>query len=353
MIVAFEGTPGSGKTYDAVREICNNLKLGRNVYTNVEGMELPDCQRFLQDFCGLDDYQFKSKFHWLSDIEISHFWDLKTQSELNGVVHESPFVTDGSLLVIDEIHKIFSNRNWRADENRIFADWASTHRHHGFDVYFVTQSLTKIDSHLRSLIEWTYVYRKVNFLGGFSKNRYLKYAYTGDDTHGKPLNTISRCYDLDVFRCYKSMVNDTNVKMNIMPQVNILKHPVFFIIPILLVFFLYMFFGKSSFATGDLFGTEKIAHKFDQKKDTPTSPVPGPPPPVRPSPPVPAPVPPALPPGVPPGAVIGSGPGVSAPVVVSGILVFDRSKRYLLSDGRVVSSKQNYIVSSQFKEESP
>lgn len=361
MIVAFEGTPGSGKTYDAVREICNNLKLGRRVYTNVEGMELPECQRFLQDFCNLDDYQFKSLFYWLPDSDMCHFWDLTKLTEMNGVEHKSRLVQDGSLIVIDEIHKLFSTRDWNSDLNKHFSDWASTHRHYGYDCYFITQSLSKIDKRLHSVIEWTYVYKKVNFLGRLSKNRYIKYAYSGDDTRSKPLNTISRLYALNVFRCYKSMVNDTNVKLNIMPQVNILKHPVFFFIPLLLCLFLYMFFSKSSFATGDLFGTSKIAHKHEKPVAVPAAPAGS----VMPfpasasasasvsvpvSPPLPSPGPSVV---VPPGSVpLGAVPAFdgSRAVFVRGVIDSGQIRRYLLSDGRIVPSKTVYTVDSQFKE---
>ncbi len=275
MIIAFEGTPGSGKSYDAVREIVNNLRLRRIVYTNIEGMDDPGCQRFLQDFLEFDDFEFKTYFHWLPDSDFSHFWDLKETNQMwdGQITSEKPFVKDGSLLVIDEIHKIFSNRDWSTEKNRQFSDWCSTHRHKGFDVYFVTQHLDKVEKQVRSLIEWTYVYRKVNFLGSLSKNRYIKYAYSGDDTKGKPLNTISRNYELKIFKCYKSMVNDNNVKLNIMPQVNILKHPVFYVIPLVLCLFLYMLFGKSSFATGDILGTSKLAHKRDGVQ-SPPSPIP-------------------------------------------------------------------------------
>jgi zona occludens toxin (predicted ATPase) len=311
MIVAFEGTPGSGKTYDAVREIINNLRTGRVVYTNVEGMDSPECQRFLQDHLGLDDYEFKKQFHYLPDTEMIHFFNLKLR--------------DGALIVIDEIHKLFSSRNWRTENNQQFANWCSTHRHYGFDVYFVTQSLTKVESHVRSLVEWTYVYRKLNFLGGFSRNRYIKYAYSGDDTTGKPLNTISRLYEEKVFKCYKSFTNDTGAKLNLMPQVNVLKHPVFFIIPLVLAGFLYLLFTKSSFATGDIFGNSKVSKRLDSQQKPPV---------VAPSP-------------TPPGQISSIQPepfkSISSTVTTSGATVIgtviaDNTRLYLLSDGRSVQS---------------
>ncbi|HEY3307317.1 MAG TPA: hypothetical protein VGJ93_02570 [Desulfuromonadaceae bacterium] len=46
-----------------------------------------------------------------------------------------------------------------------------------------------------------------------------------------------------------------------MSNTNILKHPVFYAIPVVTIFALYMFFAKSSFATGDLFGSNKIMNR--------------------------------------------------------------------------------------------
>lgn len=57
-----------------------------------------------------------------------------------------------------------------------------------------------------------------------------------------------------------------------MQHVNVLKHPVFFAIPIVLAFTLYMLFSKSSFATGDLFGTDKVMKQYAQQKTMSTKP---------------------------------------------------------------------------------
>jgi len=253
MIIAFVGTPGSGKSYDAVNEVVANLKIGRVVYTNIEGMEQDQCKRYMQDLLGFDDYEFKTRFNHLTDTEMKNFWNL---------------TLPGSLIVIDEAHRLFNSREWQSASNKEFCDWASVHRHQGYDCYIITQDLEKIDKQARSLVEWTYHYRQVNFLGRLFKNRsYLKYAYSGDDTRGKPLNTITRNYNRQIFNCYKSFSNDANLKLGIMPQVNILKHPVFFAIPLVVLAFLYMFFNKSSFATGDLFGSEKIAKRNDTVKN--------------------------------------------------------------------------------------
>jgi zona occludens toxin (predicted ATPase) len=183
-------------------------------------------------------------------------------------------VEPGALIVLDEIHKWFSNRDWQAEKNKQFGYWASTHRHHGYDVVLITQNIERVDAAVRSLLEWNYVFRKVNFLGGSVKRFYLCYAYGGDDTAGKPLSTSKRAYNPSIFRCYKSYVSKDIKEMAIMQHVNVLKHPVFFLIPIVLCATLYMVFYKSSLGTGDLFGSDKIMANFENKKKQTTQPAP-------------------------------------------------------------------------------
>lgn len=240
MIIAFVGTPGSGKSYDSVKKILDNLQKGKVVYTNIDGMDSPNCREHIKNYCGLSDLALEIYLKHLNNEEAQSFW-----------LHCAP----GSLIVIDEVHKLFCNRDWQTQKNRDFANWASTHRHHGYDVVLITQALEKVDSHVQSLVEWTYVYRKVNFFGGAVQKKYLCYAYSGDDTSGQPLQKHVRTYDSGVFPCYQSYATKDTKELGFMQHVNILKHPVFYLIPVVLCFTLYMFFGKSSFASGDVFGT--------------------------------------------------------------------------------------------------
>ena len=56
-----------------------------------------------------------------------------------------------------------------------------------------------------------------------------------------------------------------------MQHVNVLKHPVFFAIPIVLFFTLYMLFTKSSIGTGDLFGSKQAMNAYNQRKGNPSA----------------------------------------------------------------------------------
>jgi zona occludens toxin (predicted ATPase) len=241
MIFGFVGTPGSGKSYDAVRKVLDNLKSGKVVYTNIDGLEDDFCQEFIKLYTGLDDCQFAHQLRYKTNAEMQCFWE---------------FVENESLIVIDEVHKLFSNRNWQSSANNIFADWASTHRHIGCDLVLITQDLEKVEKHVRSLIEWTYYYRKVNFFGSMISNKYLRYAYSGDDHNGQPLSKQTCSYQKKVFQCYKSYASADIKEQGIMQTVNVLRHPVFYAIPVVLLGVIWMG-SKSSLATGDIFGANK------------------------------------------------------------------------------------------------
>ncbi|MDP2162318.1 MAG: hypothetical protein Q8K02_17695, partial [Flavobacterium sp.] len=73
-------------------------------------------------------------------------------------------------------------------------------------------------------------------------------------------------YNSRFYPCYKSYTNDDIKELNIMQHTNLLKHPVFLVLPIVLVLAIYLIFFKSSFATGDLFGSKKILKRADSIK---------------------------------------------------------------------------------------
>jgi len=242
LIICVAGTPGAGKTYDIVKKIMDNLRLGRIVYTNIDGFDDSSVRQAQKAYCGLDDWDYETRMIFLSKDQARYFWR---------------FCKPGSLIVIDEIHRFFNSRDWQTPENREFVDWASTHRHEGFDLIMITQALEKVDKQARSLVEWTYFYRKVNYFGALIKNKFQMFSYIGDDDRGKAFAQKIKSYDSKIFKCYKSYITTDVKEQGFMKHVNILKHPVFFAVPVLVVVCLYLIFFKSSIGTGDIFGAKK------------------------------------------------------------------------------------------------
>jgi zona occludens toxin (predicted ATPase) len=247
MIIAFVGTPGSGKSYEAVKKILDNVALGRTVYSNIDGLGESHCIEYQKIYLKISDFNFHKKINYLNNEQMQHFWD---------------FVTPGSLVVIDEAHTLFSNRDWSSEANRGFSIWATHHRHEGSDAILVSHSIEKIDKHVRSCIEWTYLYKKIEFMGAAVRNSYLWYAYFGDDMALKPVKWGRRSYDKFIFNTYRSYFAAGVKELKITTTVNIFRHPIFFILPVVLVFALYMIFFKSSIGTGNIFGVETDNKKF-------------------------------------------------------------------------------------------
>lgn len=253
MIICYEGTPGSGKSYDAVKKILDNLRRGRKVYTNIDGMGDSAKREYICKLIGFDDITLFTNLIYFdrNDEELFNFWEHMEQ---------------GSIMVLDEAQNYFSNRDWQSDKNKAFCKWASTHRHYGYDVVLITQDFEKIDSHVRTLVEWTYRYRKMNFFGSAVKNKYIVYAFAGEPS-GKSLSKHIRSYDHRVFFCYESYVSKDIKELKIQSHINILKHPIFYAIPVMFGIF-FFFFMKSGFSKGEIIPGSHAAIAATKKHNT-------------------------------------------------------------------------------------
>lgn len=253
MIICYQGSPGSGKSYDAVNRIIENLRKGRIVYTNIEGIDDDIHREVIKNLARLDDYTITTNLIYLQKHEAQEFWK---------------YVKNNSFILIDEIHKLFNARDWQNPKNRQFCDWASTHRHIGCDVVMITQDINKVDSQVRSLVEFTYHYRKNNMFGDLfgMSSTFTVYAYMDGEAKGKPIGKKIQKYNSAVFKAYKSYDSKTVKEQGFQSHVNVLKHPVFYALPVLLIFFVYMF-SKSSFAEGEFIPGQ--GKKFQKPKVSP------------------------------------------------------------------------------------
>ena len=265
MFAAYVGRPGGGKSYDAVRKIVANLRAGRVVATNIDGMQDPKCQEAIKQLAFLDDYQFSQLFIFLGKDDVTSFWKPRTVNAGDDMAFEKPLVPSGALVVLDEVHKWINCREWNSDKNKEFAEWGAEHRHDGYDVILITQDITKLDKQVRSLVEFTYFYRKINFFGNLIKKRYIKYSYDGDDHEGKSsVSPSTYTYDARYFRCYRSYKRPAIVEKDFQQHINVLKHPVFFAIPVVVGYAIYSLF-HSGLIHGDLFGGKNRIKQAQQK----------------------------------------------------------------------------------------
>lgn len=190
-ISAYVGLPGSGKSYQVVKEvIIPALKQGRKVYTNIP----------------LNDEIFK-----FTDDPLN-----VNQFEIQDIKNDENFffnLDKGCLLVFDEIHKY-----WRAGlkvtqlrDSDI--EFLSEHRHivgNGFstEIVLVTQDLSNVSSYIKTLIDRTYRSKKLSSLG--LNNRFNVSVFNGSVTGLRtPKNQLIKVlgpfkYDKDYYKYYIS-----------------------------------------------------------------------------------------------------------------------------------------------------
>jgi zona occludens toxin len=226
MIIIHEGVPGAGKSYDAVKKILAALKKGRTIYTNIDGLDRPECLEYISSYIGTTREDLADILFFIEKGKIQNFWD---------------YTAEGSLIVIDEAQLFFNSRDFSKQSNREFSDWASTHRHHGYDLILITQRAERIDTAVRSLAEFKYRYRKLSFFGSMFNSGFMVYNYIGDDP--KHMSFAKRSYEKEIFPAYNSYVGDaTEQKFHKAP--NVFKHPVFLSLP--LIFAAFIYFASSS-----------------------------------------------------------------------------------------------------------
>jgi hypothetical protein len=213
------------------------------VYTNIDGLQSEHCREVIAALTGLTRDSLYDRLIFLESGHIQQFWGI---------------CSPGSFVVIDEAQLFFNAPDWSKDDNRKFADWASTHRHYGYDLLLITQRAERIDSAVRSLVEFRYRYRKLNMFGNMFKKGYLVYTYCGDDTKplGKPQK---RTYQTEIFRAYQSYQGDATEK-TVIKNPNILNHPLVWFAGLLVIGAVWTF-SKSSFVSGDPLGYDKLINK--------------------------------------------------------------------------------------------
>lgn len=143
----YTGTPGSGKSYHAARDIVGRLKRGGGLIAN-----FPVNSSFVK----------KPKAH----VE---YWDnteLTAAKLVQYAFEHDQIGKEGScLLVIDECQIIFNCRDFGRKDRNAWVQFFAQHRKLGFNVILITQSDRMLDKQIRSLVEDEVKHRKLNNFG--------------------------------------------------------------------------------------------------------------------------------------------------------------------------------------------
>lgn len=148
MIYLYTGTPGSGKSLHAARDIRDYLKYKK----------LPVVCNFPinEQTKGYEHFTYRDNMHMTPDFLIQYaldYWGDKRVRE------------DWILLVLDEAQLMFNSRNWAQKDRMAWLEFFSQHRHLGYKIIMMVQFDRMIDRQIRSLAEYEYIHRKMGNLG--------------------------------------------------------------------------------------------------------------------------------------------------------------------------------------------
>lgn len=204
MIYLYYGKLGDGKTYHVVsNEILPALRHGRNVYTNIDGLDLREIAFYLNKPLA----EIDSHVHIFEDT--NQIIDM-CQLQEGDKTGESCLLEKGSLVVVDEAQLVWNNRDFK-NTKKEFAHLLQWCRHLGLDFVFVTQDVGNLEVLIRRMCNYAYQVKNMRLLSAFLGNRYIiNVRQTPQD-----LTIMSRSlgsFDPKIFRLYRSMVETSRHK---------------------------------------------------------------------------------------------------------------------------------------------
>lgn len=199
-VYAVCGVPGSGKTlYLLKRFFVPALKAQRNIYTNIEGLNIYrmaeifgfdalECSRLVHPLCDPNDPD--------RDLErIRYFYEDYPDKALR---------PDNSIFIIDEAQNYFGSRDFKEQYSNDLIKYITRHRHYGHDVVWATQVIESVDISFRRNTAITYALRRMEHLG--AKSSSFVYVFDRCDLEKRHLTRNIFGFDKKYFQCYDSYV---------------------------------------------------------------------------------------------------------------------------------------------------
>ena len=149
MITLYSGTPGSGKSFHAAKDIYSRFHRGGGLICNFP-VKVPD---------GINP---KSEFRF-------SYWDNSEFSPQRltayALKHHQMGVEGQTLVVLDEAQVIFNCREYGAKDRKDWIKFFTQHRKLGFNILLISQWDRMLDRQIRVLIENEVKHRKLNNYG--------------------------------------------------------------------------------------------------------------------------------------------------------------------------------------------
>lgn len=147
MISLYSGTPGSGKSLHASRDIIRWCKRGKGVICNFP-CTMEKVKRAKTTPIYMDN----------SELTVKALTDYARQNHAIGKEGQT-------LVVIDECQVKFNSRDFSKKDRMEWVVFFTQHRKYGFDFILIAQYDRMIDRQIRCLIENEYKHRKLNNYG--------------------------------------------------------------------------------------------------------------------------------------------------------------------------------------------
>lgn len=147
MIYLYSGTPGSYKSFHAVKESINTLVAGHNLITNfpLAYEKNKRCKKKMRSV-----YEYVNNI----DLTVDYLIDFAIQ-------HHRQTMKMQTLVVIDEASIKFNSREFNNHDRLAWINFLANHRHFNYDVILIAQNDRMIDRQIRALIEIEYKHRAV------------------------------------------------------------------------------------------------------------------------------------------------------------------------------------------------
>ena len=150
-IYLYSGTPGSGKSVDAGRQLRYDLsrRTPRPVIANFD--------------INKDEVRHPELFHYVPNHELTadYLIDFADRWWTNYPDFHEDFIK----IYLDEAQLCWNARTWASRDRLSMLSLLSQHRKHGMQVVMIAQSPKMIDNQFRMLIEYEVIHRKVSNLG--------------------------------------------------------------------------------------------------------------------------------------------------------------------------------------------
>ncbi|WP_281718341.1 zonular occludens toxin domain-containing protein [Pandoraea apista] len=233
-INAYTGLMGSGKSYEVVSSVIVPAVLaGRRVVTNVDGINAEAIHAYCTDVKKADPTTLGALIPISNaDVLKAGFFPDETRPDLDSLVKA------GDLVAIDEAWEFWSVSHKISPEHMRFF---RMHRHYvhpetgvSCDVALMIQSITDLHRQLRSVIEVTFVTKKLKELG--LGNRYRIEMFGGGRlTKAARLGTTTTTYDKAIFPLYQSYAGGKGKERAIDSRQNMLRNPKLWMTAVLFV----------------------------------------------------------------------------------------------------------------------